>query len=480
MVLRSLSFAMLAVLLMSLGSSMCGAQAPPVQDTKTDSPTNGQAPGPQSPTAGPSSADASKQAQQALNAVDKAAPAVSKASDAVSKADRYTKAIQDITGTTTRSTQPVTGNLQTLQATIEAIQHNNVVDTLNAALKEIDATQSDNLEAAVKDACNKLKQPASGNQQDVTDVLAKCAASQKDAATTLATVTPALTALQKAMQSISPYLATQFHSLADKLSPFVDAKLISSDLNGTSSAAVLLQVLPKGMPALQQVVSTMGEYKSAWSSMKPTLSANAGTASTTADKKDDSSSKADPLDPNTEFKKLQDSVDAIESKLAGWLGIIATQLNTDSQMLDGKLSGVASDPAKTSAEALGLVRDESATLATAQTIVDNWPPLVGFLVDGQPAGFSVATARKSREDLQKASNTLRVSISRLQDAVAGDFTDFETDQVSLYYFSDIPRLMYALNNGFQTMGGVAEAKAQADAQRTALTLANCALLLPWH
>ena len=125
-----------------------------------------------------------------------------------------------------------------------------------------------------------------------------------------------------------------------------------------------------------------------------------------------------------------------------------------------------------SAVALGDVRDETDTLAAVQSIVDACPPLVGFLVDGQPKGFSLGTTRKNLEDLQKWTNTLRASISRVHDALAGDFTDFETDQVSLYYFSDIPRLMYALNERFQTMGGVAEARAQADAQRTALTQAE--------
>ncbi|HWY22080.1 MAG TPA: hypothetical protein VNX26_12720 [Candidatus Acidoferrum sp.] len=55
---------------------------------------------------------------------------------------------------------------------------------------------------------------------------------------------------------------------------------------------------------------------------------------------------------------------------------------------------------------------------------------------------------------------------------AGDFTDFETSQVSLYYFSDVPRLMYALNDKFQTIGGTSGAKAQADAQRAALAQAE--------
>ena len=167
--------------------------------------------------------------------------------------------------------------------------------------------------------------------------------------------------------------------------------------------------------------------------------------------------------------KLQATIDSIKTNLAAWFALISGQLTADSQTLDGKISPLIADPAKNSADALGVVRDKTDTLAAAQSVADAWPPLVGFLVEGQPSGFSLGTARKNFEELQTWTNTLRASISRVHDALAGDLTDFETDQVSLYYFSDIPRLMYALNDRFQTMGGVAEAKAQADAQRTALT-----------
>jgi hypothetical protein len=480
--------------------------------------------------AGPSSADATKQAQAAIAAIDKAATAVSQARDATDKAGKYEKAIQDITGSTAKSTQSALDNLQTLQATIEAINQNKVLNALTTAQDDLDKSKTGKPEFAVNDACSKLKQPAGGDQQDVTDAQAKCATAEKDADSTLAAATKALTGLQTALQSISPYLANQFDALDGTLKSFTDAKLISASgatdaaaakqaagggaakktndtapakqttgttpATGTTDAStatpsatpspgpsptVLLQVLPKGLPALQQVLVSIGEYKTAWDAMKPTVestsagktpapsAAGASSATSDKDKKDVSPAKNAAPDADAELKKLQDDIDAIKTNLAAWFAAISGQLQADSQKLDAEISGVTSDPAKNSAAALGDVRDETNTLAAVQSVVDAWPPLVGFLVDGQPSGFSLGTTRKNYEQLQTWTNTLRASISRVHDALAGDFTDFETDQVSLYYFSDIPRLMYALNERFQTMGGVAEAKAQADAQRTALT-----------
>ena len=581
MALRALLPGLATILLVSFvfptslaqASLASGSSAPPAK--LVSSPAGG--------AAGSSSSDANKQAQAATTAIDKAATAVAQASDATDKADKYEKAIQDITGSAAKSSQPALDNLQTLRATIDAINQNKVLNALTTAKEDLDKSKTGKPEFAVNDACSKLKQPAGGDQQDVTDAQAKCATAEKEADSALAAATKALTGLQSALQSISPYLANQFDVLAGTLKSFTDAKLISvgaatvavtakktttPPAKGTANApppkgttnttpakgttnttpakgttnttpakgttntppakgnsptppakkgtvastpqtavtttipktndpstatqtatpspgpspTVLLQVLPKGLPALQQVLVSIGEYKAAWDAMKPTVeSSSAGKtpapsvagasapATSDKDKKDASSAKNASPDADVELQKLQDDIDGVQTNLAAWFAALSGQLQADSQKLDAEIPAVASDPAKNGAAALGDVRDETDTLAADQSIVDAWPPLVGFLADGQPSGFSLGTTRKNFEDLQKWTNILRASISRVHDALAGDFTDFETDQVSLYYFSDIPRLMYALNDRFQTMGGVTEAKAQADAQRTALT-----------
>jgi hypothetical protein len=59
---------------------------------------------------------------------------------------------------------------------VDAIQQNNVFNALNAPLKDLDPkpASGSTLESAVSDACAALKQPASGDQTDVTNALELC------------------------------------------------------------------------------------------------------------------------------------------------------------------------------------------------------------------------------------------------------------------------------------------------------------------
>src|SRR5262249_27551018 len=140
--------------------------------------------------------------------------------------------------------------------------------------------------------------------------------------------------------------------------------------------------------------------------------------------------------------------------------------------LDGMLTGVGTDPAKNNAGALQAVSDRSTDVSNAQSIVNAWISVVAFLKDQEPSDFNLKTTRSDVDALQKAVNALRPSISRLSDATTGDASTFETAQVSLYYFFDIPRLMQALNGNVRTIGGVAEAQQAAADQRKALTQAE--------
>jgi hypothetical protein len=498
--------------LIVLGASVCPAQA-----SNGGSPDAGAATTPAKAGAGTQASSptaASGDPQKATDDSNKVETAVAAASTLIDDAGKYQKTIAGITMPSAKSTQPSLDDLQQLETAVDAISRSKLIDNLNDAKKNLTSAESTR-----NTDCSALSQPATGAQQDVTDALAKCTKAGKDAKDKSASLDTALSGLQTTLASISPYLADQFDALAGTLKSFVDAKLIpapgaaadatpptggadasvskpatdpnaaKADANAAKSATpnapsptVLLQVLPKGLPALKHVLGSIGEYTAAWNTMKPAVQAAAGpkaNAPAAADKtaadqtaaanKDAAAAKSATPDADTELKNLQGAIGNIEVKLATWFPIISGQLTADAQTLDGKLAGVATDPAKNSAEALGDVRDKTDTLAAVQSIVDAWPPLVGFLVDGQPTGFSLSSTRKSFEDMQKWTNTLRASISRVHDALAGDFSDFETDQVSLYYFTDVQRLMYVLNEGFQTLGGVAEAQAQAAAQRTALT-----------
>ncbi len=79
-----------------------------------------------------------------------------------------------------------------------------------------------------------------------------------------------------------------------------------------------------------------------------------------------------------------------------------------------------------------------------------------------------ADAKSGEEDENKQDEKEKKDISAKDVAEIADFSNFDADQVSLYYFTDIPRLMYALNEKVQTVGGAADAAAKAAQQRADL------------
>jgi hypothetical protein len=446
---------LLAGLAILASVSLCSAQAttPVATTTSTTPTTNGGRSTPESPA---TSGDPKKATEDS----NKVEAAVSAASPLVADADKYQKTINAITMPAAKSTQPSLDNLQQLQTTVEAISRSKLID--NLINKKADITSN---ESARSRDCN-LSQPSTGAQQDVTDALAKCTEAGRDAKEKSAAIDTALSGLQTSLGTISPYVGDQVTALQNKLKPF------SKLTGGNSDVSTILGILPTNLPVLKQVLESKDQYQNTWNSMEALLSQ----LKVTAGAKDAAGNDATVPDKAfTGEKGLQKTVDGIVSNLDAWFKTISDKMQGSAKSLDGMISDVLSDPAKYSANALGTVRTLSDDIASAQSVVDAWAPLVGFLVDGQPDSFNLKTTRTDWEGLHTWVNVAQGSISRVHDALAGDAEKFETDQVSLYYFTDVNRLMHALNESVQTLGGVAEAQANAAAQRTALTQAELEL-----
>ncbi len=390
---------------------------------------------------------------KATDDANKVEAAVAAAAPLLADADKYQKTIAGITMPVTKSANPALDDLQQLQTTVEAISRSKLIDNLTNKKADLTATES-----ARSSDCSPSQLPPN-QQQDVTDAIAKCKKAEKDAKATSDAIDAALSGLQTSLGTISPYVGDQVTALQDKLKRFSDTKLTGD----SPDVSTILDVLPTNLPVLKQVLQSKDQYQTTWNSTKKVLSdlkIAAGAKNATSDA---------AKDPDAEFQKLKDKVDAILPSLDAWFKAIADKMQAEATSFDNLISGVLGDPAKNSPTALDAVRKQGEDISSAQAVADAWPPLVGFLVDGQPDAFHLKTTKGDLEAMQKWVNVARGAVSRVHDALAGDFSGFETDQVSLYYFTDISRLMYALNEGFQTKGGVAEAQEEAKAQRKALT-----------
>jgi hypothetical protein len=81
----------------------------------------------------------------------------------------------------------------------------------------------------------------------------------------------------------------------------------------------------------------------------------------------------------------------------------------------------------------------------------------------------------SNAALVQETRRLGVAVTLLQDALGGSFEKFEADQVSLFYFTDVPRLMQALNPATYESGGIRDARERAEQARHDLAEAEISL-----
>jgi hypothetical protein len=411
----------------------------------TDQATTTAAPSPQA------SADASLKAQAAIAAAVSVEQAITSSGSLPLTAERYQKVVSDITGATARRPQAAIEDLRTLQATVMAIQQSDILNALAKAKSTLDAGVSSSQVGVLKSRCDALPQ-TTPPQPDVADAAKACAQAQVDDAELFQALGDQSTSLTSALQSIYPYVTNQITPYVTKLDPLVS-------LSVTADASELLQKLPSGIKSLRELMASQQEYQATWNSIKPVLTQLKITAPAPAP-------SGDPVEI------LKTKINQILPKFHSWFAAVSTSLQSSSYSLNGMLTGVTADPARNNAAALDAVRSRADDLTSAQSIADSWPPLVGFLTDGDPTDFKLATTKREFDLLQRATNALRAASARLSDATAGDASNFESSQVSLFYFSDVPRLMQALNSNVRTIGGVAEAQQIATDQRKALAQAE--------
>jgi hypothetical protein len=359
---------------------------------------------------------------------------LAKADGLVGEVAKAVAAIKQITSPLVKSATTNLDDVRSLQTIVASVQHGSLATSLTDVKKLLDPTSKSSDEAVRKTKCQALPQDTSASPEAAT-AAAACAKAENDAAAKSADLDKAATDLTAALATIAPYVKDQVKAEQGKLAALTKLTTIA-----TPGGDKIVQTLPKGLPVLKVVITDRAAYQSSWDAMKAAL----GSAP----------------DTDTAFADCKTATDGIVSKLDVWFGAIRDSVQAAAKDLDGKIPDVERDPAKNSADALGAVRQQSDRIGSVQSVIDAWQPLVGLLTDGDPDGFDLGVVKTDVEDLQKWTNTLRSAVSRVQDALTGSSEDFDADQVSLYYFTDIQRLMYALNESVQTIGGVADAQAK--------------------
>lgn len=446
MIFRALSVCLLFAVLLagSPARAQQGDTIPPANNPPTAAnPASGTPPPPVATT---SPEDANQKAEAASSSANQVETAVAGARDHRKRVERC---LGEIKSVTEAEGKPATADLDDLRKLDRAVVALEEIDPDPNGLLTHDNNAIDSAEQARSTACTALNE-FNGVTPEVSAAKNKCSEAQRHAAEESTKMQRTITAIQPTLQKIYAYEAKQVRAMADRLEPL---NSVATEQNPAIDK--LLQTLPANLPILRQIVSDGAEYQLKREHLNLDLTKLGITPPA-------------GLDESGGRNSLQTAMDTILPKLAGWFQTLASFTQDTARQLDSKISAVETDPARNSTLALDAIRNMSDQIADLQSIADAWPPIVAYFVGRLPS-ITLKTTRTNFEAFQSAMNALRGAISRLNDALAGDVSKFETDQVSLYYFTDVKRLMYALNPSVREMGGVAEAQEQAAVQRKRLS-----------
>ncbi|HWF89488.1 MAG TPA: hypothetical protein VN659_11670 [Pyrinomonadaceae bacterium] len=155
-----------------------------------------------------------------------------------------------------------------------------------------------------------------------------------------------------------------------------------------------------------------------------------------------------------------------------WLTRLASDGVAQTSKITTYRNQVRQDPVAFSAVAVDALRDYGPLVDDLRTLQLEWTATEAQLLDTNDLGFNRIFADQAADQVESSLRLIRGALADLQDALAGDMSKFEADQVSLFYFTDVPRLMRMLNSESYEVGGIRTASEEAASRRRELTNAD--------
>ncbi|HTG92283.1 MAG TPA: hypothetical protein VL866_06840 [Pyrinomonadaceae bacterium] len=225
-----------------------------------------------------------------------------------------------------------------------------------------------------------------------------------------------------------------------------------------ADAAALIPALSSNMATLVEVEAQRRVLRTRW---KEVASALAQAGSENADKN----------------KAVVDAIDALDSKvnndvlkkLQPWFGKLATHAKNQSTHVLEILANLIKDPVMNGPDALKRTSEASGVHDELLGVTEGWTKLNAQLQGVTISGFNLNTTSQAAKELGDADTRLTIDIAVVQDGLTGDASEFIADQVSLYYFTDVERIMRMLNSATSEIGGIKGARERAALERQKLT-----------
>ena len=271
-----------------------------------------------------------------------------------------------------------------------------------------------------------------------------------------------LTKQSKAHDDTKKKLQDALAAVPDKVKALVElfppriAEIAAVDAN--AEANKLLPALPNNMATVTEVDAQRRMLRARW---KEVATALAQAGSENATKNDAVVAAINSLDT-----KVNDDV---LKKLDPWLTKIEAHTTATSKSVVEILPSLVSDPVMNSPEALTRISTGSSLHDNLARVIDGWTKLNEQLRGVTISGFDLVKTAEAAKKLGVADRTLSTNLTVVQDGLTGDASQFEADQVSLYYFSDVERIMKMLNPATYQIGGIKGAQERAALERQRLT-----------
>jgi hypothetical protein len=220
----------------------------------------------------------------------------------------------------------------------------------------------------------------------------------------------------------------------------------------TLPAEDLLLLLPRDLSKLVTVLQSIDELKAGWKTLSDALSNVFGEHQTNAKKTGDA------------LTALDETVAAIVVSMDARMKLLADYAKRKSGNIAILIGQLKQNPGAVAKDVQESMKEASLIVEGLDRISTAWDILATPLANAEVAGVDAAkieATRKARDEMFGAARELSQSASTLQASLGGDFSQFVTEKVRLYYFTDVPRLIKTLNDAAFIKGGDPAAQARA-------------------
>lgn len=442
----------LSLLLASLVPSRAGTpHAAPLAAIKAGPAVTADAPTPKVPATPPSATDSRAQASALKAAVTAGSGALKKSDGAVQEADALQRLLQS-------EAAPVAGlSLSARGAAFRGVPSDIVrVEGLNKRLNDAQGEQAP-LKVASK-ALNDALTDAEGSTDDDVLKAVHRATEMQDAVTQR---TDMITTLTGADDGSFTHAILALSKAIKKLTTDVGAGIDQNPVIADPAADRVS--FSQSMAGLTDLLTTRARLRTSWIGALHQSLLDAGVTAAALP------SDAD-FGPSDAEKSAAAGLAGRFQKLAQDLAGPGLSAPADVSAYAGRVQQAIRSQDLANAD----VRTAASTLATVRTaavqlrrIVDAWSALhAAWLRDDPDGADALVKADQALSDRTADIALIADAADRIDEALSGDMNDFVTDQVRLFYFTDVERIMQALSSTVRPVTeGQGSAQARADQAR---------------